>query len=705
LGTRWRNRLAAFTALILLTIGVNGVAAGLTDVARHAGKSFIEASGIVGELGEFLQYLMFFELAPVTFEEASRQIAVTRDDIEWYRRLNDGAKEWSDEEIRNRIAEERKANLKQHFEYLESFRAAYYQYRNRFAFHLAESGTGTVYTNLESELAAYAGDAERAKEDMLFVLEYPDRVNGRLMVFEPPKFFPVREEVSRVMEARPAKYFSGWIGVPKSPGFLAQYADYRRHQWYAYGMTGAGLAILTALAAVWRKRAALGMAAPDPAALPSGARTLWRKIPVDVRTALLAAAGIAAFRLQREAILPYERLSAGDVLWLAGTTVRLLALETAVTGVLAALILLAYRSWKDGERFGGAWRLSLVMRLYRTVREAFLSLRVGAQAVLLFAVVFGLGFAMCGTLTVGPYESAVPYMLAVAAVVAVVLLYVLRQAGYLNRLLEAARAHAAGRSTGDVPVKGRSVIAELAGHWNRLRQIAETSRASEMRSERLKTELITNVSHDLRTPLTSIITYVDLLKKPDLTEEERANYIDIIDRKSKRLKALIDDLFEATKMASGSVELNRERIDLVQLLEQALAESGARDGAAGVKFRVRLPEKPIYAFVDGPKMWRVFDNLISNMIRYSLEGTRAYITLGSADGKAEIAFKNVSKYELGDDVDELLERFKRGDASRHTEGSGLGLAIAKSIVDLHGGTLELEVDGDLFKVTVRLPEA
>lgn len=120
---------------------------------------------------------------------------------------------------------------------------------------------------------------------------------------------------------------------------------------------------------------------------------------------------------------------------------------------------------------------------------------------------------------------------------------------------------------------------------------------------------------------------------------------------------------------------------------------------------MKLPQEPVYAFVDGKNMWRVFDNLISNMLRYSLEGSRAYIALRSAAGRVEIEFKNVAKYELGDNVDELIERFKRGDASRHTEGSGLGLAIAKSIVDLHGGTFELEVDGDLFKVKVLLAEA
>ena len=692
------------TALLLLTIGINGVTAGFTDVGRYAGRTFIEVSGIGQDLGVFIQYLAFYELAPVTFEEASRQIRVTRNDIEWYRNLYDEAVQWRDEEIRRKIEEDRKANLKRHFEYLERMRTGYDQYRDRYAFYFVETGSGAIHTNLGAELEADGGEAE-ARENMLLVLDFPDRVNGRLAVYQPPSFLSVREEVYWAMSDRPVKYFSGWVGVPKSDEFMAHYAEYRRHRWYSFGMIGAGLAVLAALAAVRKNRAAFGLAAPGSVPVPSGVLALWRKIPVDIRAALLAASGAACVWLHQEAILPYEHLTESNILWVAGVTVWVLAVLTAVTGMLAAQMLVAVRSWKEGESFGEAWRNSLVMRTYRVVREAFLNLRIGAQAVLLFALVFTLGFLMCAALAIGPYESPVPYMLPVAAVAAAVLFYVLRQAGRLNRLLEAARDLAAGRNAGDLPIEGRSVIAELASHWNRLRQIAEASRASEARSERLKTELITNVSHDLRTPLTSVITYVDLLKNAELTEEERANYIEIIDRKSKRLKALIDDLFEATKMASGNVELNRERIDLVQLIEQALAESGARDGAAGIEFRVRLPEHPIYAHVDGQRMWRVFDNLISNMIRYSLEGTRAYITLGRADGKAEIVFKNVSKYELGDNVDELIERFKRGDASRHTEGSGLGLAIAKSIVDLHGGSLELEVDGDLFKVRVLLAEA
>ncbi|WP_198006911.1 ATP-binding protein [Desulforamulus reducens] len=155
-------------------------------------------------------------------------------------------------------------------------------------------------------------------------------------------------------------------------------------------------------------------------------------------------------------------------------------------------------------------------------------------------------------------------------------------------------------------------------------------------------------------------------------------------------------------MASGSIELVKEKVDLVQLLEQALAEHNEAISESTLQFRVTKPDKPVYAIVDGQKMWRVFDNLIGNSLKYSLENTRVYISIKALPNKATIVFKNIAKYELGENIDELFERFKRGDTSRHTEGSGLGLAIAKSIVDLHQGNLDIEVDGDLFKITISL---
>jgi Osmosensitive K+ channel histidine kinase len=688
-------------AVLFLTIGLNGVLAGLADIGRYAGKSFVEATGIDPELGKLVQYLSFFELAPVTFEEAKRYIEVGREYIDWHKRQYGNA-QMSDEEIRQMLAEEKEDELRRYFEDLNYLRTDYNRYRERYAFHFVETGTGRVYTNLESELQTY-GSEEKAQEEMLFVLRFPDRVDGRLSVYQLPGFLPYQEEVAMAAADRPVKQFAGWIGVPKSDAFMAKYKAYRQHQGYTIGMLGVGAVLLILLIIAGSRLSPSGIGLAGGAL--SGVQTVWRNIPIDLRGILLLLTAYAVFNLHQEPILSYDRLMESDALLLIVETVYRLAVLAVLTAALALQLRFAHRSLKEPEPYADAWRKSLAVRLYGVVRDAFLSLRVGVQAVLLFFAVFGLGGMIFVIFAMLEYESPYPWVLPFAAVTAVVLYYVLRQAGYLNRLLAAARDDAAGRATGDVPVKGRSVIAELASHWNRMRRTAEASRANEAKSERLKTELITNVSHDLRTPLTSVISYVDLLKNPDLTEEERASYIAIIDQKSKRLKALIDDLFEATKMASGSVELNRERIDLGQLIEQALAESGAKDGAAGIEFRVKLPEQPVFAIVDGQKMWRVFDNLISNMIRYSLEGTRAYITLGRAGGKAEITFKNVAKYELGDNVDELIERFKRGDASRHTEGSGLGLAIAKSIVDLHGGTFALEVDGDLFKVKVTLPEA
>lgn len=224
------------------------------------------------------------------------------------------------------------------------------------------------------------------------------------------------------------------------------------------------------------------------------------------------------------------------------------------------------------------------------------------------------------------------------------------------------------------------------------------------KSERLKTELITNVSHDLRTPLTSIITYTDLLKQPNLTGEDRTHYVDVIERKSERLKVLIEDLFEVSKMASGNMELHRSYLDMTQLVQQVLAERQDEIESAAQEVIIHLPEERLLAHIDGERMWRVIDNLLSNALKYSLEGTRIYIDLREEGGMLHFEVRNISREPMHwRNVDELFERFKRGDASRQTEGSGLGLAIAQSIVEMHDGTMVIDVDGDLFKVSIALP--
>ena len=256
--------------------------------------------------------------------------------------------------------------------------------------------------------------------------------------------------------------------------------------------------------------------------------------------------------------------------------------------------------------------------------------------------------------------------------------------------------------TSEIYVKGNGLIANIAKDVNAVREGFAISNQKQSNSERLKTELITNVSHDLRTPLTSVLNYVDLAKRSDITEEERQEYLQIIDNKSKRLKVLIDDLFEASKMASGAVELNKEQVDLVALMYQALAEYEDRFEDQKLIVRTKTSNPHMYAYCDGRKIYRVFENLFSNIIKYAQPATRVYLEMTYEGSEIVITLKNISNYELGFDVSELAERFKRGDSSRHTEGSGLGLSIVKSILELHGAAFELSQDGDLFKVIIKI---
>ncbi len=223
-----------------------------------------------------------------------------------------------------------------------------------------------------------------------------------------------------------------------------------------------------------------------------------------------------------------------------------------------------------------------------------------------------------------------------------------------------------------------------------------------IKNERLKTELITNVSHDLRTPLTSIINYIDLLKEEKLDNNSAKEYVEILDGKSQRLKTLIDDLFDASKLSSKQFKLDVSKSDVVALLKQTLGELNNKIEESNINFIIELPNSPIFLDIDGQQIWRVFDNLLNNIIKYSPEKSRAYISLEETEEEVKIIMKNVSKAPLNFDSDELFERFKRGDASRTTEGSGLGLSIAKSIVELHKGNIFINIDGDLFKVIVLL---
>ena len=226
----------------------------------------------------------------------------------------------------------------------------------------------------------------------------------------------------------------------------------------------------------------------------------------------------------------------------------------------------------------------------------------------------------------------------------------------------------------------------------------------QMKSERLKTELITNVSHDIKTPLTSIVNYVDLLQKAHNAEEEQ-QYLNVLARNSARLKKLIEDLVEASKASTGNIQADIIPTNVQEMISQALAEYQDKLDAADLQAIVNVQDPSLSVMADGKLLWRVLSNLLSNCVKYAQSGTRVYIDAKAGNEQIVITVKNTSRDALNVDPDELMERFVRGDKSRTTEGSGLGLNIAKSLTELQKGTFTLSIDGDLFKAKITLPEA
>ncbi len=256
----------------------------------------------------------------------------------------------------------------------------------------------------------------------------------------------------------------------------------------------------------------------------------------------------------------------------------------------------------------------------------------------------------------------------------------------------------------DAPIEGDlGVFNPMKTEIQKIQKGFKKAVEEEVKSERMKTELITNVSHDLKTPLTAIITYVDLLKKEE-DPQKREEYLAVLERKSQRLKALIEDLFEISKATSRNVIMNFMKADIVELLKQVSLENDSRIREAHLDFRWSLPEEKVVMLLDSQKTYRIFENLIVNITKYAMPHTRVYIEVKDEGSEVSISMKNVSLAELDFDADEITDRFVRGDTSRNTEGSGLGLAIAKSFTELQYGTLKVTTEADLFKVNIRMPK-
>lgn len=273
----------------------------------------------------------------------------------------------------------------------------------------------------------------------------------------------------------------------------------------------------------------------------------------------------------------------------------------------------------------------------------------------------------------------------------------------INKMLQAAKKLSEGQS---VRVSENKLVLhykDFAQSLNRLGEGMERAVAEQVKSERMKTELITNVSHDIKTPITSLINYVDLLKKEEIENETAREYVEVLERQAARLKKLTEDLVEASKASTGNIVVNIMPTDVVELLHQSIAEYADRLEAGRLTPMVNAPQDKVVIPADGRLLWRIYDNLLSNICKYSMPDTRVYFDVALSEEQVQITAKNISRDVLNISADELKERFVRGDSARHTDGSGLGLSIAESLTQLQGGSFRLFVDGDLFKAIIAFP--
>jgi signal transduction histidine kinase len=255
----------------------------------------------------------------------------------------------------------------------------------------------------------------------------------------------------------------------------------------------------------------------------------------------------------------------------------------------------------------------------------------------------------------------------------------------------------------ELTVNPDSAVYHAVHNLNDIQEGVNLAVSEKLKSERLKVDLITNVSHDLKTPLTSIASYVDLLAKEDLPEHVK-DYVSVLTQKTEQLKNLIQDLFDLSKATSNNLSLDLKEIDLRRLIDQTLGDMEESIENSGIPFKVDLPDEPVLIVNDGTKLSRVLQNLFSNALKYSLSGTRVYVSLKASENEAVVTIKNTANYEMDFDPDEILQRFARGDTSRTTEGSGLGLSIAKSYTEACGGKFAISIDGDQFTAEVILPQ-
>ncbi|MFL0506929.1 histidine kinase dimerization/phospho-acceptor domain-containing protein [Ureibacillus sp. 179-F W5.1 NHS] len=733
-----KNKGKLLLTLFLITWAVFSIVLFVKQAPNYLVKSYFQSDTFQSTKESFIDQLGHYVLMPFDAEKAKETINVTQGEIEEYRyrygslteqvesiqsqyrgRIME-AEESKDSTLKELLIEERdkkiadiKANFesddyvkekirKQKEQLIDEYAAEQEKYKKSFLNEF--SYFSYHFVNIDNGKKFESGTQQKSD---LFTESYEDKnpliVNNSVNInsYDNNVYSEVQDTIPEFQIDGESARYEGSFSIPKSMlsssnlGTDYQYFNIAKITFIVIWVTG----ILAIVGLFTFARPKMDMFRES-----SNVKDAFLRLPIDVRIILIIVVSFISFGLMEYIgnSLINNIIYFNPINLITSSVEELIFLFIVFISVAAIIfgITWTWDSIKNEPKIEEQLKNAMLYRLADGLRDLFLNRSLGVQSVAILIIFFLAGIGFVGASY--SVELLMIYILLLFFIGLPAGILFLRRIGYLNRIMRQTEDMARGRLTNDIKVKGKSPLAKHAANLNALREGVKKSMSEQAKSERLKTELITNVSHDLRTPLTSIITYTDLLKNPDLTDEQRKQYIDVLDKKSARLKTLIEDLFEVSKMASGNIEITKQKLDLTQLVQQAIGEHEEAFSLSNLELRILMPEEPLYAYVDGQKMWRVIDNLIVNTLKYSLEGTRVYVTLKQIESNIEFSVKNVSKYELNENVQELTERFKRADASRHTDGSGLGLAIAQSIVDLHNGRLTVEVDGDLFKVTVTI---
>lgn len=423
----------------------------------------------------------------------------------------------------------------------------------------------------------------------------------------------------------------------------------------------------------------------------------------------------------------YTEIAAGTVIgiWLAGTIISgtLIANSSlgyshvVVTVIVICLIcgtytmawfLIGYLSLVRRIKAGTLWKNSLIRKVLKWIGKCSGKLADFARAFSrntaekIKVLLVGGAFLFLQFLIIGcVFSGAGVFLLALMAVDVAVMIFAIRKADGLDLIMDGLKKISDGELQYKIKtdtLTGKQKV--LAEYINNIGSGLDAAVENSLKKERMQTELITNVSHDLKTPLTSIINYVDLMKRENPTDPKIQEYLRILDEKSQRLKVLTEDVVEASKASTGNIKLEMNDIDFVEMVQQVIGEFEEKFKEKNLTMMVHFTDEPSIIYADGQRMWRVLENVFGNVVKYAMEGTRVYAEISNRNKKVTFSLKNISAQPLNISADELTERFIRGDVARNTEGSGLGLSIAKSLTELQGGEFKLYLDGDLFKVMI-----